>query len=464
MKARFLTVLALGLAFATTAIGVGPDNTWTDGSGKWETSNNWSLALAPSLSDSADLITNAGNNTVTIDATTANTSSAMTISNLTIAANTLQLTNAGTNTPLHILNVATLSSGASLLITNSALSIDGVNVGSDYTLAIGGATNDNASMTVLADSSVTIGGTIGAVVGRSNGSSGTLTLAGGTFNCAAGLTIATGLHSSTGTVWITGGNLIANLYVDVCRPSGFQTGAGSLILSNGTLVTSQLHVAGIGGGDGTFTMEGGTANVALLVVGSAASVGTGSVNLNGGTLFVTNASQTAVLTVDQGGTLTLSNAATLVADSLITTNPNATFINLGGTFILTGQATIDQGVMTVSGTNQMSSNLVVAASASSTGAVSLTGGSLVVTNGTFGIGNDGTVGGTGGVAQVTVSGGLLQAASILVGDNFGSPSSFTVSSNGHVVVQGGLRVNGNHTTTVTDKRYIGSVGRAAAAV
>jgi hypothetical protein len=74
--------------------------------------------------------------------------------------------------------------------------------------------------------------------------------------------------------------------------------------------------------------------------------------------------------------------------------------------------------------------------------VTISGGTLSVTNGTFGIGS------TGGVAHVTVSGGLLQAASILVGDNFGNPSSFNISSNGHVVVQGGLRVNGNHTTTI----------------
>jgi hypothetical protein len=112
------------------------------------------------------------------------------------------------------------------------------------------------------------------------------------------------------------------------------------------------------------------------------------------------------------------------------------------------------------GTNQMDSTFIVASTANSTGTVSLTGGSFFVTSSTFSIGNDGTVGGTGGVANVTVSGGLLQAASILVGDNSsGSASSFNISSNGEVMVQGGLRVNGNH-----QRWHAGSDGRATAAV
>ncbi len=78
--------------------------------GKWETAANWSpCGVAPSIADSADLITNAGNNTVTIDQTTAGSfPSTMAVSNLTISANALQVTNA-IATEFHILNNFTLT-------------------------------------------------------------------------------------------------------------------------------------------------------------------------------------------------------------------------------------------------------------------------------------------------------------------------------------------------------------------
>src|SRR5207245_2792169 len=97
-----------GLQFFSTIINNGtvlsPTNVWIDGNSKWETSGNWLLGHAPSLVESADLITKAGNNTVTIDATTVLSNAingCMTISNLLLSApvgssNTLALSTAGT--------------------------------------------------------------------------------------------------------------------------------------------------------------------------------------------------------------------------------------------------------------------------------------------------------------------------------------------------------------------------------
>ncbi|MGA2138136.1 MAG: hypothetical protein ABSH14_04660, partial [Verrucomicrobiia bacterium] len=104
-----------------------PTNSWTDGSDKWETSTNWSHGTAPSSTDDADLITNAGNNTVTIDATTAGSfPGTMTIRNLTVSApgiatNTLFLNNAGTNTPLQVLGVLQLGTNGAMVVNNSAV-------------------------------------------------------------------------------------------------------------------------------------------------------------------------------------------------------------------------------------------------------------------------------------------------------------------------------------------------------
>jgi T5SS/PEP-CTERM-associated repeat protein/probable HAF family extracellular repeat protein len=107
-----------------------PTNSWIAGSGKWETAADWSSGFVPSTSDLADLITNAGNNTVTIDAITTNTPGAMTINSLTVAAplgstNTLALSNAGTiSTPFRIQGAVTLAGGGVITITNSEFDVD----------------------------------------------------------------------------------------------------------------------------------------------------------------------------------------------------------------------------------------------------------------------------------------------------------------------------------------------------
>jgi T5SS/PEP-CTERM-associated repeat protein len=107
-------------------LAIAPANSWTDGSGKWETATNWSLGSAPSLYDSADYITNANSKTITIDAATTNTPSALTIYNLIVSAplgstNTLSLPNAGAATPLQVLASLTIGNGGALSVSNSAL-------------------------------------------------------------------------------------------------------------------------------------------------------------------------------------------------------------------------------------------------------------------------------------------------------------------------------------------------------
>ena len=72
--------------------------------------------------------------------------------------------------------------------------------------------------------------------------------------------------------------------------------------------------------------------------------------------------------------------------------------------------------------------------ASATGAVFITGGLLTVTNGVLGVGNNGP-------GRVAVSNGLVEAVSILVGDNFNGDSGLTVAGSGQVRSRGGLRAN-----------------------
>src|ERR1035437_4616229 len=133
-------------------------NSWIDGSGKWENVANWSLGVAPSNNQSVVFITNALSKSVTIDAVTTNQTGVMTISNLTVFApggnvNTLRLTNAGTATPLHVLNGFNLGTNAALLVTNSAIQVDGLS-GSTFTVD-GSATNLAGSQVIATN--LTIG-------------------------------------------------------------------------------------------------------------------------------------------------------------------------------------------------------------------------------------------------------------------------------------------------------------------
>ncbi|MGD1019268.1 MAG: hypothetical protein ABSA12_08100 [Verrucomicrobiia bacterium] len=199
-------------------------NSWTNAtSAKWENATNWSFALsapsvAPSDCDPADLITNAGNKTVTLDAFTAaykTNLSVLSINNLVLSApngsvNTLLLTSGFTNT---------------------------LQIASSFSILSGGS----------------------------------LTVAGGSITVNNGLTIDGGALLSTGTVTV----------------------------------------------------------YSTLVVGDCGAGVTGTVTIAGGSLYVTNSTQTGVLNV-QDGTFIISGGV-LQADTLVITNPCAQFIHAGGT-------------------------------------------------------------------------------------------------------------------------------------
>ncbi len=188
-------------------------NCWTNAtSAKWENATNWSFALtapsaAPSVGDPADLITNAGNKTVTLDAFTAGYKtnlSVLSINNLVLSApsgsaNTLLLTSGFTNT-LKIASSFSILSGGSLTVGGGSITVSGSNG-----LAInGGAILTNGTVSVYSN----------MIVG----------------DCGAGV---------TGTVSITGGSL----YVT----NGTQTGVlnvrdGTLIISGGLLQADTLVI------------------------------------------------------------------------------------------------------------------------------------------------------------------------------------------------------------------------------
>src|ERR1700693_704250 len=110
-------------------------NSWaTSASDKWETAGDWSLGLAPTNTQSI-YITNSLSKIVTIDSTTVGSfPSTMTVNDLSLwtrdgSINTLLISNLGTNLPLTVLFSLSVSNGGDLVISDSAVAVDGADHG-----------------------------------------------------------------------------------------------------------------------------------------------------------------------------------------------------------------------------------------------------------------------------------------------------------------------------------------------
>src|ERR1017187_7988001 len=234
-------------------------NNWINlSSGKWETAGNWSLGL-PSRSQSILTITNGSvsGKIITIDANTVSLAlSSLTISNLFLSAplstqkNFLDLVNTG-STPLEILDTLTISSGASISITNSTLLVDGSGVtvsvfdDGDIWLNTGTliVTNKIMELGAAGQGTLTISNGLmeaGSLeLGAFAGSQGTLTVAGGTNSVNKLLLIGTSDCRATGTVTVAGGTLF------VTNSSGsavLDVENGTFTLSSGTVIVNTFVI------------------------------------------------------------------------------------------------------------------------------------------------------------------------------------------------------------------------------
>ena len=385
-------------------------NSWINpASGKWETTNNWSNGEAPSVSDSADLITNATTKTVTIDDITTNTPSALTINNLTLSAptgsiNTLVLNGPGVT--LVVSNSVSVNSGGSMLLSNSALHVGGpaggaftvdgqltMNSGTilvSSNLLVGSSTNSTSTVNVTGGQLVVTNGVIG--IGNNgtltNGTGvGTMTVSNATvlantilLGSSAGgqgqLTILTnGLVSLIGsnallvadgeTIVITGGDLyMPNSTLLVARNN-----TASIVIGSGS---ATCEIVEVGDTDtGTLTMQGGQITVTsegggLEIGGVSPNTGAGWVWMTGGTLTATAYPTTGIIVGDSGaGQMVVSNGSTVVASTLFV----GAAVGQGGTLTVAG------------GVSSVYSNLTIGSSdCTGVGTVIVTNGSLFVTN------------------------------------------------------------------------------------
>src|ERR1700690_506420 len=201
-KTAWLLALLLAGAAPLRAQPYYLNNLWANpGSGKWEVASNWSAGTPPGTNDDDQIYIGT---TVTIDATTSGSfPNTMTVSYVAVAAPsvTLDLNDAGTNVPLHILLDLDVTNDARLVITNSALQVDGAmtagnspGVGGSFELDSGWAKigsiilgNSGFGDAYLTGGMMTVLGNM--TMGASPGSSGSLQMNGGTLKLLGNMTV-----------------------------------------------------------------------------------------------------------------------------------------------------------------------------------------------------------------------------------------------------------------------------------
>jgi T5SS/PEP-CTERM-associated repeat protein len=403
-------------------------NSWISGSsGKWETAANWS-AGTPNIGQSWLFITNANTKTVTIDATTANTPSALTISNLCIAGtagstNTLWLNNTGTTTPLQVLGRAVTvdTNGAMVVNHSSVLASSDPNLG-----LIVGNTGGNASLTIINGGLVVDNsGTLGATASASNN---------------------TVLVSGSGSVWSNTGILVV----------GQGGSANQMIVSNGGALFSNT---------GTLGNTLGASNTTVVVAGN------GAVWNNQGALVVGNASPGNTVTVGPGGTMiagtlvfgpaggqgmVVLNGGSVTVNQIVLTNALGVFAINAGTLASSGTAVTNNQVFAVGdgadaatfqlngGVHSFANGLEIRSNATLNGCGTINGNVIVDSGGTVLANCGGTLTFTG----VVTNNGTMQAINGSTLEVYG-----TVVNNGIIdIINGGTNFHGafiNNGTVLT---------------
>jgi autotransporter-associated beta strand protein len=326
-------------------------------------------------------------------------------------AGTLQLGNnnaVGTGT-LKLTGGTIQATGGSRTLANT-LSFDGdmTFAGTDaLTLSGDGILTSSRTLTINSGTTTTLSGDIaqsGAPKALTKAGSGTLVLSGdntyyqttlnaGTLRIGSDTALGTGNFIITaGTIQATGGSRTLNIPLtvsgnmtfsgsdDLTFNSGFlMTANRTLTVNNSTTFKGNITQNTSGrvltkAGTGTLTLSGNnsfsgglTLSAGTLRLGSNTGAGSGTLNLNGGTVQAFNGDRTLANTVSLGGNLTFSgtddlnfNNATLTGNRTLTVNNTTSFggtlgENAGGR-VLTVQGS---GALALSGNNTFSGGLTL---------------------------------------------------------------------------------------------------------
>jgi hypothetical protein len=432
-----------------TGSAAGTDSWTNQADGLWSVGSNWSSNQPPSVTFSLIAITNAGSKTVTVDSSTA--SANLSVPKLTVAAasgasNTLALIDLTTNVALQVATLLTIDRSL-LTLTNSALSSGGilidhggsVNVTNGVITETGFTTCEVNNGSAWLDSGLIDCGAITAVrIGRTNNAAGTVTVNGGTLlapllevgtstsasgvlnirggvvNASSIFTIGYGVNSS-GTVLLTGGQLIATNDFSYVGKSGF----GQMTLNGGNGTFAFLSVGN--NANGQLTLNGGQLTMKprdtndWLQIGN---IGVGQLSMSGGTIQAFGQFHVGD---DSSGLGTGSGTALITGGQIIATNDTTAIGRYGP-----GQLTISNatawltnvsvgrhdgavGTLTIQSNSQvyLLDALSIGRFSNSVGHVFMQGGLLSLTNDIIWVGREGS-------GDMTVSSGTVRAVGAFV--------------------------------------------------
>ncbi len=257
-------------------------------------------------------------------------------------------------------------------------------------------------------------------------------------------TLVIGINGQSGTVNVNSGGIMTSVGEYIINNDGE---AGVLNIATGGTVNSYLVNDGNGStGSGTVNINGGTLNTDGIFSGG----GTGTLNLNGGTLAVTGpgavqtpwiASNIAINVQNGGVTVDVPTAANAIVDSPFLEGPNGSTggvtVTGGGTLTMTGANTYTGPTVVQSGTLALGTYTYTpsGATSSTTQIGSIVDSSMLTINsgGTFDIS---AITATPIILKgLTISGGTINVAM----DGSGNVSNFVLNS--AAIVSGANTIN-----------------------
>ena len=288
-------------------------------------------------------------------------------------------------------------------------------------------------------------------------------LAVGNMSINGGTWIATNTYSNPDSPLInlgvngTGNLTISNANVQLGATAIGNSGVGSLIVQSNVVITLGKTFLGLAdpGSSGTFSIDGaqvsmpelhivqgaGMVNVAngmltvpIVSIGET-NTATGALNITGGATLISTS-----LTV--GSDYFANASVSLTGGALYITNAthSATTIMNGGSLSLgAGVFATDNLILTNGGSVTALNNFLLGTTAGVTNTLALSGGTLILTNATLGLGNDGTTNGAGtGIASIANA--TISVTALNLGSTAGGLGLLTLQSNALLNVQSNLTV------------------------
>lgn len=440
-----------GVAVAAMVLGChqvhAATSTWSNtDTGNWDVAGNWTGGVP--ASGVSTYLNNAG--TATIQSGVTATTGFLAVGSSSGASGTIQIDGGSLKSSLFSLGNAAGSTGTlnltsgymgnpSTVPTGSANAVG--EYGTGYLTISGGTMNPKPSPQSSLGS---------LAIGVYAGSSGTVTLSGGTLDLATTpgrLTIGAG---GTGSLLINGGTITLGTDTNIAVNTGSN---GSARITSGSWSTHNINVGSRG--TGSLTVEGGTLSATSIAAGATAT-GSGSVIASGGTMsgtgdFVIGKTGTATALIN-GGSVSYRNASFGQASgSSGTTTISSGSLTFSGALTVADSGT---GGLTVSGGTLQSDSAIIGNTETSLGTVLITGGSWTNT-GTL------TLGALGSHATLTVqTGGRLSTGDTTIGSGSGTDATagltnslIVTGANARFVDSGSLLIGGDgsgNTVAVSD--------------